>query len=113
GAGDCRQGLRAGAGRERLYRHRRGAIGEPGGPAQLPGGTLMRLALALALGPLPALAFDGADCLMDRACFDQSCEATEIPMTLQPEGKGWELAWQQGVIRLTGSVTDPAGTIAL
>jgi hypothetical protein len=64
----------------------------------------MRLVLALALLPGPAL----ADCVMHRACWDQQCEAIDggMEMTLLQSGDTWELAWQQGYMALTELPTD-------
>jgi hypothetical protein len=74
----------------------------------------MRTGLILAivtLLPAPLLA---ADCTVHRACWDQACEAIEIPMALEPDGEGWQLAWQQGGIFLyQGGPDDPEGTLAL
>jgi hypothetical protein len=63
---------------------------------------------------LPAPALAQADCTVHRACWDQACEAMDLPMSLQPSGEGWELAWQQGAMVLyQGAPDDPEGTLAL
>jgi hypothetical protein len=69
----------------------------------------MRLILALALLPGPAL----ADCVMQRACWDHACEPIDggMEMTLMQSGDIWELAWQQGYMALTEMPTDD-GTAA-
>jgi hypothetical protein len=93
-----------------------GAARRPGSQAKF---SLRNLLRALFILPttalaLPAPALAQAECTVHRGCWDQACEAMDLPMALQPDGEGWQLAWQQGAMFLyQGSPDDPEGTLAL